>query len=86
METLLARPPAAATSRLHRPPRAYPNRLREFREARGITADQMCEFIPCSRPTLSIAETKRSKAIGSDNWLRISEWFDVDLRDLMGRR
>jgi transcriptional regulator with XRE-family HTH domain len=76
METLTL-PPA----RTERPM----NRLRELREARGMTQTQLAQATGIGQTVISMFETSGRK-LGWKRLQILSEYFDVDPRYLAGRK
>jgi transcriptional regulator with XRE-family HTH domain len=68
------------------PKAAHKNRLREYREARGMSQVDLAKYLGIAQSCISEAENKYDKAIGSDAWDRLADLFDVDPRVLKGRK
>lgn len=60
-----------------------PNRLKHYRLQRGYTQRRLAAYLKVRVSCISNAELY-GRGIGMDNWLRLSELLDVDLRELKG--
>lgn len=84
MDTTTTRKRAPGGGRKYRQTENLPNRLREFRNARGLTVDDLAAQIGVSVSTLTNAELY-GRSLGKGNWYKLADFFKVDPRVLEGR-
>jgi transcriptional regulator with XRE-family HTH domain len=60
------------------------NNLRAIREAAGKTVQEIADYLQVSPVSVTQAELLRSSAIGTTNWFKLADYFDIDPRILKG--